>query len=360
MRHVVLALLLAACGDHSDDLCARTVNHVFSMTMDGPKGSAPGKDEQDIIDKIQSATRTQCRVEGLSQAQADCILGAQPPDWDDRVRTCPAFAAKPPSWVILRPTRDQRREMRDKKPIPNGPRETKLHFKQLVAVPEGMCGLTDAGEAQCWGEPRRAKFPAGPFVQLAATNDMACGRTAAGIVRCSLGDFGQADRTPTTPFSDFAIDEMRGCGIKISDKQVECWTSFDEEPLATPLAQFKSIAVSHTGACGRTTDGKPLCFGEYPPELPPDKPGERLARSAAEGGAEVSDALASSDGGKSGGCTIDKAHHLTCTTRWRMGEPPAGTFETVAVGGGFACAVRVGGGTVCWGENDDGECNVPQ
>jgi hypothetical protein len=43
-----------------------------------------------------------------------------------------------------------------------------------------------------------------------------------------------------------------------------------------------------------------------------------------------------------------------------MGDPPAGTFETVAVGGGFACAVRVGGGTACWGENDDGECNVPQ
>lgn len=341
MRMISLALLLAACGDHSDDLCARAVNHVFAMTVAGPIGSAPKGDEQKVIDQIQSATRAQCRVEGLSQAQADCILAAKPPDWDDHLRTCPAFAAKPLTWIALRPPRDQRRAMRDRKPVPDGPRESKRHFVQLVAVPEGMCGLGDTGEVTCWGEPRRAKFPTGPFVQIAATEDMACGRNADGIVRCSLGEFGQADRTPTTPFSDFAIDEMRGCGIKRSDKQIECWTSYDEEPLATPLAQYKTIAVSHTGACGRTVDGKALCFGEYPPELPPD------------------DALAAS-GTKSGTCTIDKAHHLSCTTAWRMGDPPNGEYETVAVGGGFACAVRVGGGTVCWGENDDGECNVPQ
>lgn len=342
MRLATFALLLAACGDHADDLCARTVNHVFSLTVAGPKGSEPQGDEQKMLDQIQAATRTRCRSEGLSQAQADCILAARPPDWDDHLRTCPAFAAKPPTWIRVRPTRDERRALRDRKPIPDGPRESKLHFKQLVAVPEGMCGLTDAGEAQCWGEPRRAKFPAGPFVQIAASREMACGRTAEGIVHCSLGDFGQADRTPTTPFSDFAIDEMRGCGIRISDKQAECWTSFDEDALATPLARFETIAVSHTGACGRTTDGKPLCFGEYPPELAP------------------AGALAWSASSKSGACTIDQAHHLTCTTAWRMGEPPAGTFETVAVGSGFACAVRVGGGTVCWGENDDGACNVPQ
>lgn len=338
----VLALLVVACGDHRDDLCARTVNHVFALTIDGPKGSEPKGDEQKIIDQIQSATRTQCRVEGLSQAQADCILAAQPADWDDRLRTCPAFAAKPPTWVTLRPTRDERRAMRDLEPIPNGPRETKLHYKQLVTMGSSTCGLTDAGGVQCWGAAHRAQFPAGPFVQIAASNDMACGRSADGIVRCSLGDFGQADRTPTTPFSDFAVDELRGCGVRISDKQIECWTAYDEAPLASPLAQFTSVAVSHTGACGRTTDGKKLCFGQDPPDLAP------------------ADALAWSDGGKSGACTIDKAHHLTCTTKWRMGEPPTGAFETVAVGSGFACAVRVGGGTVCWGENDDGECNVPQ
>ena len=342
MRMIGLALLLAACGDHSDDLCARTVNHVFAMTMAAPFGSEPKGDEKKVIDQIQAATRTQCRVEGLSQPVADCILAAQPPDWDDHLRACPAFAAKPPTWVTLRPSRDDRRALRDRKPIPDGPRESKRHFKQLVAVPEGMCGLDDAGEVQCWGEPRRAKFPAGPFVQIAASDDMACGRSATGIVHCSLGDFGQADRTPTTPFSDFAIDEMRGCGVKISDKQIECWTSYDEEPLSAPVTQFTAVAVSHTGGCGRTVDGKAVCFGTDPPELPP------------------ADALASSDSGKSGACTIDKAHHLTCTTKWRMGEPPTGQFETVAVGAGFACAVRVGGGTVCWGENDDGECNVPQ
>jgi hypothetical protein len=41
-------------------------------------------------------------------------------------------------------------------------------------------------------------------------------------------------------------------------------------------------------------------------------------------------------------------------------DPPAGKFETVAVFRDHGCAVRVSGGTECWGNKDNGQCNVPQ
>ena len=328
MKILLFSIGLAACGSRSDDQCSRAVEHVFAMTTDGP--DAPKSDEQHVIDQIKSATLTQCQHEGLSQAQAECILAARPPDWDDHLRACPAYAAKPPSWIKLRPTRDERRAFRGRKPIADGPRESKVHFKQLVARSEGMCGLNDAGEVESWGEPS-VQFPAGPFVQIAASRDMACGRTADGNVRCNFRESGRFDRTPTSAFSDFAIDGLRGCGVRISDQQIECWANTGEAPLASPDARFSSVTVGSTSACGTTVEGKQLCFGDNPPT------------------------------GKRDGCAIDRDHRLACTTAWRMGPPPAGRFETVAVGQGFGCAVREGtGGTVCWGENDEGECNVVQ
>ena len=43
-----------------------------------------------------------------------------------------------------------------------------------------------------------------------------------------------------------------------------------------------------------------------------------------------------------------------------MRAPPAGNFDSVAVFDDHSCAVRTGAGTECWGNNDDGQCNVPQ
>ena len=60
-------------------------------------------------------------------------------------------------------------------------------------------------------------------------------------------------------------------------------------------------------------------------------------------------------------CGITAKHSVAC---WgppgRLREPPAGTFDSVAVFEDHSCAVRSGGGTECWGNNDDGQCNVPQ
>ncbi|HWU90852.1 MAG TPA: hypothetical protein VN253_26485 [Kofleriaceae bacterium] len=341
MWRVALALILAACrgGGASDALCQRAVDHVFAMTLIGPPGSEPKGDEAVVIEAAKAGALDRCRREGLSQAQADCILAVHVPDWDDQVRACPAFAAKPPSWMVLRPPRDDRRAMRSLPPIPDGPRESKRHYRQLAAHSRGMCGLTDDGAVLCWGGPTELRFPAGTFVQIAIGGDVACGRDAEGRLRCaSPGTL--LDRIPADAFTDFALAYWGGCGVRERDQALDCWSYSDGEEVAPPDGQFTSVVLGVRGGCARARSGATACFGAKPPALPRE------------------DVLAYSE--DEGACHVTARHQLACVGTYRLGPAPAGQFDTVAISRGHACATRTGGGTVCWAENDDGECNVPQ
>ena len=341
MRSILVALLVVGCGGKSDGLCDQAVARVFELTVMGPPGSEPKDEEARVIDSVKSMALSRCKSEGLSPAQADCILAAHYPEWGDQLRACAAFAAKPASWVITGMTRDERRALRKLPPIPDGPRESKRHYLQLVALPATMCGLTDAGAVECWGEPLAAPFPHGTFVQIVSSGAISCGREVSGTLHCTIRDATSSDPTPSDAFSDVAINYWGGCGVRASDKQIICWSIYDEPPAPiAPPGQYSSVVVNHTGGCGRTVDRAEKCFGESPPELPP---AEAIAHSRDEGS-----------------CTVGKDHRLACVGTFRLGPPPTGTFDTVAISRGHACATRTGGGTVCWGENDNGECNVPQ
>lgn len=111
MRGIALILVVAACGK-SDPLCTAAVHKVFEMTLaGGPPGSEPKADEKAVIDQIETQTLSRCNAEGLSKEVADCILATHAPDWDDQLRACPAFMAKPPSWVIMRPPAAEREKL---------------------------------------------------------------------------------------------------------------------------------------------------------------------------------------------------------------------------------------------------------
>jgi hypothetical protein len=340
MRLLLLSMLLVACGAKSDGICQQAVAHVFELTVAGPPGSEPKAEEARVIDSVKSLALSRCRSEGLSRAQADCILAAHAPEWSDQLRACAAFAAKPPSWITVGPTRDERRALLKLPPMPDGPRESKRHYRQLVALPRTTCGLADSGSVECWGAPLEAPFPAGDFIQIASSGEVSCGRDALGELHCALRDTTSSDHTPSDVFSDFALDSGGGCGVRASDKQLVCWSFYDNAPLDAPPGQFNSVVMRFGGACARTVDGVKACFGKDSPALPP---ADVLAYSSDEGS-----------------CSISKDHRLACIGTFRLGPPPTGTFDTVAISRGHACATRTGGGTVCWGENDDGSCNVPQ
>ncbi len=89
------------------DLCTGAVTHLMSLQKFGNVSA----EETSAIDAVVAMTIPACRAEGLSQAQAACILAAHwvgkpgdagfdPLAWAEQVRACPAFAAKPLSWVF--------------------------------------------------------------------------------------------------------------------------------------------------------------------------------------------------------------------------------------------------------------------
>lgn len=97
MRLLLVLGLLAACSKPNPN-CERAVNHVFTLVTDGPPGSEPHADEQAIIDQIAKAALGQCRREGLSDAQRDCILAAKTLVEREFI-TCAALVAKRPTWI---------------------------------------------------------------------------------------------------------------------------------------------------------------------------------------------------------------------------------------------------------------------
>mgnify|MGYP003377052147 CR=1 FL=1 len=101
---------LAGCGDKAD-LCSQAVRHMIDPSM-GPAGSKPGKEEQQIIDVVVKITLDQCRKEGLSRGQADCILAAKTLDQRLRLIECPAIKASKPTWLQI-PDAEGLRELED-------------------------------------------------------------------------------------------------------------------------------------------------------------------------------------------------------------------------------------------------------
>lgn len=100
---VALVSLTAACSNDSTtapkaDRCTRGVEHVFNLTLLVGKPSA---DEQRAMDAIKQQSLTQCRSEGLSQAQLDCILATKDIASMSNLEDCGAIKAKRPGWLLI-------------------------------------------------------------------------------------------------------------------------------------------------------------------------------------------------------------------------------------------------------------------
>ena len=363
------ALSAAACRHGKPDLCTDAVRHVCELV-----GTGAAKDEKQGIDAVAGATLAKCLQEGLSQAQAECILAAHGPEWSDQLRACAAYAARPASWVTLGPSRDERRKLLGKPPVPDGPRRGPGSYIDIVASRRTTCGLTEPGKLQCWGEQR--DVPDGTFIHLRADGQRVCGLDPSGIVTCTSRDR-HPMRTPPDPLSDFDIAGDRGCGVTRNGNKLVCWNDLDGPGLQPPDGLFVQVVLRSGFACALDVDQHVACFGDGAPAVPADLRATALAAGDGHACSVARDGKASCWGkgavdppsdrfislSCAGGqcCGITAQHGLSC---WgppdQLREPPAGNFDSVAVFDDHSCAVRTGGGTECWGNNDDGQCNVPQ
>jgi hypothetical protein len=94
------ALLLVGC-DKKASKCEQAVRHVTFALIPADAESQPGEGERRIMEIATRMAMVKCESEGLSDAQAACILGVKTLDELLALGECPAIREKKPSWLIL-------------------------------------------------------------------------------------------------------------------------------------------------------------------------------------------------------------------------------------------------------------------
>jgi len=331
----------------------------------------------------------------------------------------------------------------DDLPAPVDAKGQDLRFRVVAAGHRHSCGLTEGGEAYCWGDNERGQLGIGVvggqyhtpqkvlavvgaegFAALFVGADYSCGLTDRGEAFCwgrnddgrlgigSLGDqpapvrvapavdgaevrfrtlsLGKNPVEVAEGFGEEAIQHNITCGISVAG-ETYCWGK-NEEPSAgigagpSPLysaqpvqvagsVQFESISVGRTHVCALTAQGEAYCWGlgvvgelgdgasgsgHHRNAPHPVQTGARYAHIAAgdgftfaltaEGALDFWGRLLLPD---SGGSALPPSSIPT-----RVAEDERWVFETVSSGGGHVCGVDVAGVVWCWGWNSNRQLGI--
>lgn len=217
------------------------------------------------------------------------------------------------------------------------PVETDLRFVSVEAGGDHTCGLTEAGQAYCWGLNTNG--------QLGSSAELMCDHPSA------------PEELPCTPrpvqvegpaFASLSTGNRYTCGIA-ADQSGYCWGqgasgrlgtgSTDNATVPTPIAgglTFRQISAGGSHTCGIAADGAAYCWGSNADLQIGNKETERACgyqltrcfttpQPVADGRAYI--AIAASDAAPSGGAFI----------------------------GGHSCALTDDGRVFCWGLNEAGQ-----
>ena len=242
------------------------------------------------------------------------------------------------------------------------------HFTQITTGMTGVCGLTPAGGAVCWGEWDRPAFGPGAgavpsrlegprLTAISVGLLYTCGLDEEGALHCagqnSGGQLGLAYanmfasgviRAAGVPvFKSISAGADYACGIA-NDSTGYCWGTSDSgqvgvaalrerckpwltmAPCTTiplqlaPHYRFLDIAAAYFHTCGVLTDHSIVCWGSN------------------------SDGQLGDGTTRSSDAPVRVAGHMK--------------FSSVTVGGTHTCAVSVDGRGYCWGSNRLGELGV--
>jgi len=258
----------------------------------------------------------------------------------------------------------------DLTPVPV-PVDGGLRFKAITLGWSHTCGLTNAGEAYCWGN--------NDFGKLGADSTAVSVRTPVPV---------SGGRTYTA----IAAGDFHTCAIAVGGAAY-CWGANDFGALGsgdsafhtTPTAVagghlFKAIAGGNIHTCGLTTGGDVYCWGSgnwgqigngaRADQPAPVKVGGGRTYSAVSVGANHSCALAVGGTlycwGGNGAAQLGGNASETCvygpgpTDNFPCTSTPivaAGgqQFRALSAGSFHTCAIGTGGGAFCWGSNNEGQ-----
>jgi hypothetical protein len=325
------------------DLCEKTINHMMSVTSGATEGAKMGVAERVFDGLVAARSIATCRQEGLSQAQADCILDARNFQQIMAIGTCDALREKKPSWLTLPPTPEEIARFEERIRPPDGPRSGPMRYRQLAGSGAGTCGLRDDGALQCWGS--ETTVPSGDFSKIGWRWHL-CALDHSGRLVCASDTQGDdLAYLPQDPLLDFAEGAFHGCGVKASDGTLVCWNdpqAGDEVPVVPPPGKFVGVVSGLRYSCARASDGGVTCFGSGAPTAPKES-------------------FVALSGGLRTVCGLEEGGALSCWGADDVGQarPPAGKFKSVSCGNHHCCAIRANDTLVCWGSQEDGRSSAP-
>jgi len=232
-------------------------------------------------------------------------------------------------------------------------RPNETTWKQLAAGDQVTCGITEAGALRCWGENRAGQlgddtttvvrstpYPIASdhtdWIDVQVGSRVACARRAEGEMWC-WGDVG-----PVLPVDSTRVPAVLDAG-----------------------ARWDAIAVGTTHVCRLAPDRGLYCAGDGSAGQRGDGTGATTTP------VQVGGVWSEADVGSSFTCAIDPAGQLACWGENDLGQIgddthlrrlvpqqlAAGAWTTLGVGDEHACA-SVGGVMSCWGTSSGGSLGV--
>lgn len=207
---------------------------------------------------------------------------------------------------------------------------------QIAAGADFSCMVTSAGELSCWGHNdvgQAAGLP-GTFSRVDAGDTHACAIREDGTIGCWGDASGNRTAAPAGAFADLSCGAAACCALGDADGAVECWGAGLTPPAG--LGAASSIAVGTTFACAvMSADNSAECWGV----------GE-AATGAPEG------TFLSVSAGDAHVCAVDANRDIVCwgdNSDGQLNVPSTGNFLRVASGGAQSCAIDDLGEVSCWG-----------
>ena len=203
-------------------------------------------------------------------------------------------------------------------------------WKSVEVGGSTTCLLSEHGAVRCYGGLEDQDVT-GPITKLSISPSSLCGLTEGGQLDCGARDFLEAEGE----FLDISVGMYHACGISTLGETL-CWGE-ESAPIEPPQdVEFVALALNGSdSSCGLRDDGRAMCWGEdiYQPDVLDTLRFRHL------------------DAGLVTVCGVtDGEASLFCWGRWgfERRSPSGDPYVEAAAGFDHACARRESGAVDCW------------